>query len=313
VESLERLWSRFEITDVFVATPFSMLRRAVRTVAQLARSVRPGDEVVQGMVDTSAFRLFLRREMRSPDDSLPGIAENLRSGRLTAVAVTATRYSTGETTTFCAGRAIRTWNGPQRRAIAAELTLDHVMASSALPLFCPAVSVDGAWYGDGEIGLVAPLSPALHLGAGRILAVSTWAGRAVAPAAESPGHPVPAEALGALYGAVFSDRLDHDAAELERVNGLVRGLPVAERQGCREAKLMVVRPSEDLGAVACEPQVAVPRSLRFLARRLDLSRARSRDLLSVVMVERAYIARLLEIGERDGDARADEVARFLGE
>jgi len=311
VDALAEIWRKLEVADVFRTTPFALLRRLWRTGAQLVSGVGPGDDIVRGMVDTSALREFLQRELRTSDASLPGIAENLRAGRLKAVALTATRYSTGQAVSFCAGRAIRTWNRPQRTAVATDLTLDHVMASSALPLFYPAVAVDGGWYGDGEIGLVAPLAPALHLGAGRILAISTWAAPTAAASVPSNDHPAPAEVMSVLYGAVFSDRLDQDAAHLERVNRLVRALPADRRSECRDVKLLVVRPSVDLGAVVREDGVEVPGDLRFLAKRLDLQAARSRNLLSVVMLTHRFIARMIEIGERDGERRADEVARFL--
>jgi NTE family protein len=313
VESLAGLWNALELSDVFHTTPMTLLKRLWRTGAQLASGVSAGEDVVEGMVDTSPLREFLRRRVGATDGSLPGIAANLRDGRLRAVAITATRYATGESVTFCAGRPVREWKHPWRTAVPTELTLEHVMASSALPLFYPAVFVDGAWYGDGEIGLSKPLSPALHLGAGKILAISTWNRRDDPTVAEATRHPAPGEVMSVLYGVLFADRIDHDAAELERVNRFVRGRPPQERFGYREAKLLVVRPSVDLGAVACGPDVAVPRSLRFLARRLDLRRARSRDLLSVVMLDHDCIARLIEVGERDGERCADDVAVLLAE
>lgn len=313
VESLAGLWNDLDVSDVFRTTPMTLLKRMWRTGAQLASGVDVGEDVVEGMVDTGPLREFLRRRLGAADGSLPGVAANLEAGRLTAVAITATRYATGEAVTFCAGRQARKWSHPWRTAVATELTLEHVMASSALPLFYPAVLVDGVWYGDGEIALSKPLSPALHLGAGRILAISTWNRRAGPAAAEAPRHPAPGEVLSVLYGVLFADRLDHDAAEFDRVNRLVRGRPPEERFGYREAKLLVVRPSVDLGAVACGPGVAIPRSLRFLARRLDLRRARSRDLLSVVMLDHNCIARLIEVGERDGEQCADDVAVLLAE
>jgi NTE family protein len=311
VDALARLWEKLEIGDVFRATPMSLVRQLLRTGAQLTAGVGDDDEIVNGMVDTSALREFLQRELASADGSLPGIAENLRTGRIRAAALTATRYPSGDSVTFCAGREIRTWNRPHRCAVATELTLDHVMASSSLPLFYPAVAVEGAWYGDGEIGLVAPLAPALHLGAERILAISAWSPRGDAAVAGPPNRPAPAEVMSVLYGAIFSDRLDDDAAHLHRVNRLVRALPPERRADFRDVDLLVIRPSVDLGAVVCEPGAEIPTNLRLVARRLDLRAARSRNLLSVVMLTHRFIARMLEIGERDGETRAADVARFL--
>lgn len=310
-EALANIWSRLSLPDIFSATPLSLLKQMFRTAAQLTVGVGSRGEVVKGLVDTRPMRQFLQREFGTTDGSLPGIATNLRTGRLQAAAITATRYPSGESVTFCAGRQVRTWNRPQRIAVATELTLDHVMASAALPILYPAVRLADGWYGDGEIGLIAPLAPALHLGAGRILAISAWGTRSDGHGDASAGHPVPSDVLSVLYAAAFADRLDHDAAGLERMNRLLRGRPPSHRLGHRQVDLLVLRPSVDLGATIGERGVEIPKSLRLLARTLDLQRSRSRDLLSVVMLDRTFLDRMLAIGERDGERRAEEVSAFL--
>ena len=126
------------------------------------------------------------------------------------------------------------------------------MASSALPFFFPAVEVDGAWYGDGGIRLTAPLSPAVHLGARRIIAVSTRYARS-REEADRPavaGYPPPAQVAGVLYNAIFLDQLDGDALHMQQINGLVARLPEAQREGLRHIDLLVLRPSMDLGRLA---------------------------------------------------------------
>jgi pimeloyl-ACP methyl ester carboxylesterase len=150
------------------------------------------------------------------------------------IALTGSSYTTGQSVTWVQKRdgcAVGTWERPQRKSVDCLLGVDHVMASSALPFLFPAVNVDGAWFGDGGIRLTAPLSPAVHLGARRILAVSTRYARS-RDEADRPaiaGYPPPAQVAGVLYNAIFLDQLDSDALEMHRINRLIGKLPESER------------------------------------------------------------------------------------
>jgi NTE family protein len=176
------------------------------------------------------------------------------------------------------------------------------------------VDVDGAWYGDGGIRLTAPLSPAVHLGARRIMAVSTRYGRSRAEA-DRPvvsGYPPPAQVVGVLLNAVFLDLLDTDALRLEQINALLERLPPEAREGLRHIDMLILRPSVDLGRLANDFEAALPRTFRFLVRGLGSRETRSNDLLSLLMFQPDYIARLIDLGEADARARAADVERFLG-
>jgi NTE family protein len=193
------------------------------------------------------------------------------------------------------------------------LTVDHVMASSALPLFFPAIRVGDEFYGDGGVRLAAPLSPALHLGARKILAISTRYDRSAAEARvpEVTGYPPPAQVLGVLLNSVFLDILDQDALRLERLNQLIDQVPKSGRNGLRPVKLLVLRPSMDLGRLANEFEPDLPRTFRFLTRGLGTRQTTSPDLLSLVLFQPDYIHRLIELGETDAEARADEIDEFI--
>src|SRR5262249_32488330 len=141
---------------------------------------------------------------------------------------------------------------PQRISIPSELTVDHVMASAALPLLFPAIRIGDNWFGDGGVRLVSPLGPAVHLGANRILAISTCyrlrTGRPGKQQTISP--PAPAQVMGVLYDAIFLDLLDQDVMHLSRINSLIRDVPPDRRLGLRVVNLHVIRPSVDLGDLA---------------------------------------------------------------
>src|SRR4029079_4854798 len=148
------------------------------------------------------------------------------------------------------------------------LRVDHVMASSALPFFFPAVEVDGAWYGDGGIRLTSPLSPAVHLGARHIIAVSTRYAR-TREEADRPavvGYPPPAQVAGVLYNAIFLDQLDSDALHMQQINDIVARLPEQQRGGLRRIELLVLRPSMDLRRPANNSPAEVPTGLPLCTR-----------------------------------------------
>jgi NTE family protein len=269
------------------------------------------------MVDTAPLREMLVRVLEADEQGqLKGIATNLADGRLRAVALTGSSYTTGQSITWVQTAAeghIARWERPQRRSAPCELRVDHVMASSALPFFFPAIEVDGNWYGDGGIRLTAPLAPAVHLGAGRILAVSTRYARTIQEAdrRQVVGYPPPAQVAGTLYNAIFLDQLDSDALHLAQLNKLIAHLPPERREGLRPIDLLVLRPSEDLGRLANAYEPDLPRAFRFLTRGLGTKETRSNDMLSLVMFQKDYVARLIEMGEADAALRHSAIYRFL--
>ena len=187
------------------------------------------------------------------------------------------------------------------------------MASAALPLLFPAVQIGNAWYGDGGIRLTAPLSPALHLGAQRILAISTRYERSQQDweDAKIAGYPPPAQVAGVLLNAVFLDQLDNDALRLERLNRLLEAIPEIERHGLRPIKLLVLRPSRDLGKLSSEFEAQLPKALRFLTRGLGTRETKSPDVLSLILFQPDYLRALMEIGEADAEKHSEEIRAFL--
>jgi NTE family protein len=317
VARLSDIWSGLQIEDVFRVDPADLASRVMRWGLRLVSGGAPGTPQARSLVDTSPLRALLGETLR-PDryGALPGIARNLQAGRLAAVALTASSYTTGQSVTWIESRegcGVLTWDGARRKSVTGCLRVDHVMASAALPLFFPAVEVDGAWYGDGGIRLTAPLSPAVSLGASRIFAVSTRYPRSRAEADQPAvsGYPPPAQVAGVLLNAVFLDQLDGDVLRLQQLNELVDRLPAEARGDLRHIDLFIHRPSQDLGRLANAFEAALPRGFRFLVRGLGSRETRSNDMLSLLMFQPDYIGRLIELGEADARARAAEIDAFL--
>ncbi len=164
-----------------------------------------------------------------------------------------------------------------------------------------------------RLALTAPCSPALHLGAKRILAISTRHQKTIQEA-DQPlvrAYPPPLQIAGQLLNAFFLDDLDQDALNLERLNHFLRGLPLDKRQGLRPVDLVTIRPSQDLGKLAAKFEPQLPLLFRHLARSLGSRETVSPDLLSLLMFQPDYTSRLMEMGETDAEARIDEIRALL--
>lgn len=313
VEELSALWLELTPERVFRADTPSLAWNVARTGVQLVSGGLIKAPRMQGMLDTTPLRRFLDEVLPDIGGVLAGIQLNLERGVLNSVAVSTTSYTTGQSVIWVQGRDIETWQRPKRRSVHTRLTVEHVMASTALPLLFPAVQIGDQWYGDGGIRLTAPLSPALHLGAHKILAVSPRYDRSTSEG-ERPqlrGYPPPAQVLGLLYNAVFLDLVDQDAMRMERMNRVLRKLSPEDREDMRVVELLVMRPSRDLGRLARDYEPRLPATFRFLTRGLGTRESRTADLLSMIMFQGDYIRRLIELGEADAAARAEEIAEFL--
>lgn len=310
---LVELWAGLALDQVFRVDTAGLGRILLRWAARLVSGGSALAPQVRGLVDTGPLDGFLRRALPTRDGVIAGIGENLERGVLKAFAISTLDYGTGRTVTWVEGRDITTWERPHRRSRKTRITVDHVMASAALPLLFPAVELEGSWYGDGGVRLSAPLSPALHLGASRILTLSTRYPRTFEEADRTAirGYPPPVQVLGNLLNAIFLDVVDQDAARLERLNLLLRELPEDKRHGLKPIDLLVIRPSEDLGRLVTGYEVELPRAFRFLTRSLGTRETASPDFLSLMMFQPDYLRRLIAIGEADAEARREEIAALL--
>ena len=322
-QGLSALWSGLHTADVFNTTRRGVARTGLRWARRLFSGGALASRSERGILDIEPLRALLRRELKCNGEPAAGIADNLASGRLDAFALTTTSYTTGQSITWVQGRDVEAWDRPNRRSVQTDVGVEHILASSALPFFFPAIHlahnlVGEGWYGDGGIRLTAPLSPALHLGARKVLAVSTRYGRTAAEA-DQPAidtYPPPAQILGVLMNAIFLDLLDRDAQVLRRINKLLEAWPDGQpgphaHAGFRPVRLLVLRPSQDLAKLAGDFEPTLPPSFRFMFRGLGVSETRSPDWLSMLLFEPDYLRLLIELGEADAEARADEIAAFL--
>jgi NTE family protein len=312
IEELSEVWHTLELKDVIRIDSRSLARNVFGWGTKLISGGTSVAPRVQGLVDTTPLRQLLQR-LFVPNEKgeIAGIAENIARCQPRAGAVTALDYTTGKTVTWASGCDIETWKRPLRRGVLETLTVDHIMASAALPLVFPAVRLGKHWYGDGGIRLSAPLSPALHLGATRMLAISTHYAKSVSEADEPQvaGYPPPAQILGQLMDAIFLDVMDEDTVRLQRSNEFLGDLPPELRRGYRAVDFEVIRPSVDIGKLAADYEPQLPRPFRFLTRSLGTRETSNADFMSLFMFVPEYLQRLMEIGEADAEARIEAITR----
>jgi len=314
IDQLTQLWCDLRCHNVFRPNYRALIpfRAALKTVLPKRWRHFP-----HGFFNSAPLAVLLRELFDSPRRNMPidGIRRNLQRGDIRAVALIGMDYSTGQSVRWVQGRRFDVFEGPNRRSGPAELTVEHVLASAALPFIFPAVRIEDGWYGDGGIRLSAPLSAAVHLGARRILAMSTGYQRTAdeANTPEIQGYPPAAQIIGQLVKAIFLDVIDEDVVRMERMNEMVRQLPPEQRDGFRPIDLFVLRPSQDLARLAAKYQRFLPRSVKLFTRALGADKTESPDFVSMLMFEPNYTRVLMEIGEKDVESRLPELRTFLGE
>jgi NTE family protein len=311
VAALGRLWSGLRVEEVLRTGAGVLVGNVLRWVGRLASGGAAGAPRARSLVDTAPLRELLERTLGGPGP-FPDIARNLALGRLRAVALTTLDYSTGRTVSWVEGLGVAPWERATHRAVLAPLTVSHILASAALPLVFPAVPLAGTWHGDGGVRLAAPLAPAVHLGARRILVVSTRCTRACERPPTAPAaYPPPAQIAGLLSDAVFLDLLDQDALRVHRFNEVIARVPPERRGDARIIDLLVLRPSQDLRRLAELYESGLPGSLRFLLRGLGTRESAGSDFLSLLMFDPGYLTRLIDIGEADAERQMDEILALV--
>lgn len=308
-DELTELWSELSTSRVMRSDIPSLLSNALRIAGNVVSGGSRIAPPVRGLVDTAP----LRRILTSVVDSRT-IQAKIDAGRLEALAVSATSYRTGDSVTFVQGRPeLEMWSRFRRHARAERITVDHVMASAAIPLFFPGCEVDGEYFGDGSLRQTYPLSPAIHLGADRLLAISSRFANVSETGEAEDAYPTAARVLGLMLNSIFLDHLDADAERLERVNQLLRRVDPKTRWLVpeREVDLLVIRPSLDMARMAAGYERQMPRTLRYLIRGLGTRRGSGADLLSYLLFEPQFLRELIELGERDAKLNRVRISRFV--
>jgi NTE family protein len=246
-----------------------------------------------------------------------GIRRSISRGHLRAVALCSTSYMSGHSVAFYDGiEDCGDWSRVQRVGRRTVLSLDHLMASAAIPLLFPPIKLGDEYFGDGAMRQLNPLSPAIHLGADRLLIIGVRARRAagVVGTRAQPTMPSPGEIFGYMLDTLFTDQIYGDLEQLERINQLVETAPEAAPHGARYVETLMLAPSVDPREIAGRHSGELPRGLRALLRVIGGRDVSGYQLSSYLTFESGYTRELIELGYRDAmEARSALTAFMSGE
>ena len=320
VAGLVNVWRHFSADQVYRADAFGVVRTGARWLTMLTvgwaiarwRRARP-----RSLLDNEPLGELLQRVVH-----LDRVPEMLKSGHLSALAITASSYSSGEHVTFCqTAKPFQPWLRSQRVAVPSTISWQHLMASSAIPFVFPAVQLERGrrdeWFGDGSMRQSAPISPAVHLGAERILVVG--AGRMNEPAGRqvvADEYPSLAQIAGHALSNIFLDALAVDVERAERINRTLALLdPEARaRTLLKPLHVLVISPTQRLDDIAARHLHCLPRPVRTMLRGVGVSDTQAQSgaaLASYLLFEEPYTRELIELGAADTMARRDEVIAFF--
>ena len=275
------------------------------------------------------FGAFLRNRRTSLLDNRPlenllarqldfsRIARNIECGALDAVSITCSGYTSGQSCSFFEGaESLEGWKRSTRIGIKTKLQVSHLMASSAIPFLFPAHHLNREYFGDGSMRQIAPVSPALHLGADRVLVVGTARTKSTAPdRTRGDQYPTLAQIAGHLLNSIFLDSLAVDVERMERINRTISAIPAdsLRKTGLtlHHVDVLVLTPSEPLDAIALKHVHSLPWTIRFLLRTVGAMRRGGANLASYLLFERGYCQELITLGYHDTLARREEVEAFL--
>lgn len=323
VRRIRRLWSSLNTDMIYRADAPGLIRTGVRWLGLLSLGwmysgltrKRP-----HSLLDNSPMQGLLERVL-----DFSNLRSNLESGSLSALAITASGYTSGEHLTFYqAHTPIEPWHRYLRLAIPTPIGIEHLMASSAIPFVFPARQVQvhgkGEWCGDGSMRQLAPISPAIHLGAHRVMVIGTGYRDDTHPENReaSPPYPSLAQVGGHALSSIFLDGLSADVERLERINYLMdHAGPNGAPPTVRRIEVLTITPSQSLDLMALEHLHDMPAQARALFRVLGVSSDPNRPgggaLMSYLLFEAGYTKRLIELGYADTMRRNDEVIAFFRE
>lgn len=307
VKRLEHFWRSMRCERVYKTDAWTVFISGMRFAVTLLSAGLIRTEP-KAFLDNTPLRQFLKSTLQ-----LDGIQTALDQGALRAIAITASGYTSASAISyFQAQEGIGTWQRLRRKGQATKLQVGHLLASAALPIIFPAERIGNEYFGDGGMRMVAPLSPAIHLGANRILVIGTRDEKPDSPPESPTEYPSAGEIGGYLMDTIFMDTLNADLARLNRINKTLELVPEEKRQqtGLKNIESLVIKPSRDLRHVTRAHVHEIPRSVQVLLRTLG-GWGKDWRMASYLLFESAYCSELIELGYTDGMNAGQEIISFL--
>ncbi len=310
VQNLIEVWENFRAYHVYRSDPVGIVAKSVAHWLAAMMRFRPSSPI--SLLDNAPLADMLRRSL-----DLGRIQENIDAGALYAVSITCSGYSSGQSVSFYqGGPGVVAWERTQRVGSATALRVEHLMASSALPFIFPAVKINREFFGDGSMRQIAPISPALHLGADRVLVIGSGRQNVEPPRVHSVNHPSLAQIAGHALNSIFLDSLNVDIERLHRINRTISLIPQdrAKEAGMplRKIEVLVMSPSQQISRIAARYLNELPLSVRFMLRGVGAMSRNGSNLASYLLFERGFCRALIDLGYQDTMAVRADMLEFLG-
>jgi NTE family protein len=315
-KSCDELWEQWEnlnLSGVVKTNSWPIINRALRLVTQLGSGGRQLSQNVVELLDTKPLAQMLLKRL-----DFHKMRRNLDEGHIYALALTATHYGTGTSVTFFEGAPdITEWKRSNRIGLRTKLRVKHVLGSSAIPILFPPAKIRGNYYGDGAIRLSAPMSPAIHLGADRVLAIGVRYWRSPEETVEINRTKLMesiqfADITGVIMNSIFLDAIDADLERMERINRTLTKLPDKNNHAeLRPIPVLAIRPSVDLAILAKDQLDQFSGLLKHMLGGLGAANGHGNDLVSYLAFEKSYTSRLLKLGLSDALAQKKAILDWL--
>ena len=313
VAYLDNLWREIHSEQVFKTGIGTALKTSAHWLFTLLSGGMDRHNPIS-LLNNAPLRELLRQHI-----TFEQLDQAIDAGVLDALAITASGYTSARSISFFQAHAsLKPWHRERRFGEPVEtMTLDHIMASVALPVIFPAVRIGREYFGDGSMRQSAPLSPVLHLGADRVLVIALRNEQPNRLPLEEEAVPYPSlgQIAGYLLDTLFMDSIYGDLERLQRINNTVSRIPgrSGEDIPLKVIETMVITPSEDIRDIAQRHKDEFPRSVKFLLRGVGGLHKSGSQLLSYLLFESGYCRDLIDLGHRDATAQADKLLEFIGE
>jgi len=310
VKKLEWVWKNLTTSRIYYSDPSRVFGHIIKGVLASFQADY-ANKTPRSLLNNMPLRLLLNEVV-----DYKRIDNNIRKQFLSAVSITASSYSSGDSISFYQSEStIKPWFRAKRRGIPSQINSDHLLASAAIPLVFPSIKIKREHFGDGSIHQLSPLSPAIHLGGEQLFIIGVEQPKEPLHSRENNPHPPTTSTIaGHLLDGIFSDTLQSDLERMQRINDTLSVMSDQEKinhDGLKKIDSFVLNPSHDFNALAVEHYHRLPLTIKVLLRSMGISNDSESSIISYLLFDKNYCKRLIKLGFEDALAHEQEIREFL--